>query len=369
MIAVARPPLTPDWSIERPTTPGRPHSWLRAAALTAVVLGGGCDHDTEGSVSPDGSGPTVCDARLEARDVLPSNAMIVARYDMKRERQHAPRAKSGQTAGPRALMPVELDVFRAGWISIAAACELPDDFLSDGWLAVDREFDVTLAIEGKGVGKEEHLRCIRDRLAMFGDDFIEDTKIKPLGCGTKVRFDYMHGFAPHDDLIVFGTRKAIKRTRGTTRANANPPLQLMPGKTARSWVWGAADLPALLDPEALDPDVAEELAVFGNIRKAHLDVKLGLKFSFTLGGTFATEADARAAEAVVQAFVDTPPPALGPELIKAVKQLKVVRKGTAVTAELPLPKKRAHELGLVPTKDEAKQMPIFAIFLGIAAVL
>lgn len=333
----------------------------------AVLLG--CEHDRP-TVAPSPDGQTdslACKRRVDASELLPSDSMFVAFYDMDRERRFAPRVSARATGGPRSLLPVEMEAVRMGWIGIAAACELDDRFFGKAWIAVDREEEVLVVLEGKGIGNERNLRCIKSRLEGLDESFTEGLVIKNDGCGVSmnVDFDDMSGFAPRDDLLVVGFDAPVERARDAWNSGfTNPPTELLPPKRSKAWVWGALDVSALLGPDEVDAIFADtghaELGALSRVSTVEFEASLARKFSLRLGGTFGNASDVRAAQSVLQAFVDAPPPQLPVWARALIGRIELDTRGQAVSASMSMDRKKAHTYGLLPSRTEARQMPAFA---------
>jgi hypothetical protein len=339
--------------------------------LTLVT---GCDHDEPATEAPGGATPLACRGRLAAEDLLPSDALVVGHYDMARERRFAPDISKADAKGPRAWVPsVELEAVRLGWVGIAAACELDPGFWGEAWASVDREHNVLVSVSGRGVGDPDRLRCIQQRVAHWEEDVGAPNVVRDDGCGVRLEYDGLAGFAPHDDLLVLGDRAAVDRARATWNAGvADPPTTLMPSRSERTaYVWAAADVPALLSPdkieEALDGS-APDARPFANLRRVQIDAALGRRYALRAGARFGAETDARAVEAMGRAFLDAPPPTLPVWSKKILDHLELSRDDTDVSLSLPLSRRDAHELGLLPSRTEARQVPGHP-WIGLALLL
>src|SRR5690606_17786365 len=181
-------------------------------------------------------------------------------------------------------------------------------------------------------------------------------------------------FAPHDDLLVFGTKGAAERARRAWSTGvAEGASTLMPKRrSGKRYMWAAADLSALLTPEELaqgltDADV-EELDPLAAVHSVEIEAELGRRYSLRVGSAFRAESDARAVAAVVQAWIDAPPPWLPEWAVALVRELELRHEGPRVALELPLSRREAHRLGLLPSAVEARQAPGFP-WLALAAVL
>ncbi len=287
---------------------------------------------------------------------------------MARERRFAPDVSASNAAGPRAWLPmVELEALRLGWVGMSAACELPEDFLEDVWVSMDREEELLAVVSGKGVGDGDHLRCLQHRLAQYEPDLLEDMNIVGDGCGVSFDYDGMFAFAPTDDLLVLGTQPAIARARDDWSLNdAHPPTHLMPKRRrGKTYLWAAVDVAGFLSPDelrgALDqsPDELGDLGPLSTIRVVDAEAQLGRRYSLSLGGTFGAEADARSAEAIIDALLESPPPGIPDWGLKLLGELELSRDDARVTLTLPLLRREAHQLGLLPNKTEAEQVPAF----------
>lgn len=293
--------------------------------------------------------------------------MFVAFYDMDRERRFAPRVSGRSSVGPRALLPAEMEAVRMGWIGIAAACELDDRFFGKAWISVDREEEVLVVLEGKGIGNERNLRCIKSRLHGLDESFTEGLVIQDDGCGVtmSVEFDEMSGFAPRDDLLVVGFDASVERARNAWNSGfTNPPTHLLPPKRSKAWVWGALDVSAVLGPEevgAIFTDAGHgELGALSRVSTVEFEASLARKFSLRLGGSFPNESDVRAAQSVLQALVDAPPPQLPVWARALIGRIELDTRDETVSAKLSMDRKKAHEYGMLPSRTEARQMPAFA---------
>jgi hypothetical protein len=137
----------------------------------------------------------------------------------------------------------------------------------------------------------------------------------------------------------------------------------MPPRRHSTYLWAAVDVPALLDPDDIEAAMsradAGEATAFINLRSVQFEAELARRFELSLGGTFGADEDARAAEAVIAALIAAPPPWLpdwGQQILSA---LDLSRDHTRVSVALPLSRKDAYDLGLVPSKTEAQQVPGF----------
>lgn len=349
-------------------------SWVPLVFTFAL----GCDHQEAPAQPPTSHAPLACKSDVEPQDLLPDDAVVVGYYDMARERRRAPDVSKSDATGPRSLMPAaELEALRLGWVAMAAACELDDDFWGSAWVAMDREEGIVVALTGRGIGNGDNLRCLQSRLARWEDDLSDPAIITGDGCGVSFEYEGVHAFAPHDDLLVLGTRDAVQHSRAAwTYGLENPPSALIPRQRRDRHLWLAADVAALLSPEELEsalsrscPDELEDdIAPFANIRTLELEARLARRYTLTLGGTFGAEADARAAEAVIQALLDAPPPGIPAWALELVDDLTLHRDQMHVTLSLPLSRRHAHELGLLPSKTEAQQVPGLP-WLALALVL
>ena len=64
-------------------------------------------------------------------------------------------------------------------------------------------------------------------------------------------------------------------------------------------------------------------------------------------------------------LLDAPPPAIPQWGRELASKIQVSRKETRVTAQLPLKRKTAHQIGLIPNRAEAKQVPAWALVVGL----
>ncbi len=333
----------------------------------------GCDHDEAETNVPGLAPPLACRSRVDAEDLMPSDAVAIGYYDMARERRFAPDISKGAATGARALLPsVEMEAARLAWVGLAAACELDEDFLGAAWLAVDREEEVLMVVEGKGIGDPDKLRCMQRRLSKWEEDLAAVDVLTNDGCGVQFQYDGAYGFAPNDDLFVVGTLGAVDRARRVWNSgHANPPEQLMPD-TRKSYVWAAVDVPALIAPDTLESALLAsgqpEATAFLNVRTVNVDAQLSRRrYELGVGASFGAQEDADAAQAVLQAFLDAPPPSLPAWSKTMIGRLSVTREGLNVSLSLPLSRRDAHELALLPTKTEAKQAPALPVLLFAVA--
>lgn len=341
--------------------------------LAFATLAFGCDPEEVETNVPGSTQPLTCRSRVDAEDLLPSDAVGVAYYDMARERRFAPDISKSAATGARALLPsVEMEAARLAWVGLSAACELDDSFLQEAWFAVDREEEYLVAIEGKGVGDPDKLRCMQRRLSKWEEDLGAANVFTADGCGVNFEYEGAYGFAPHDDLFVVGTFAAIERARRVwNTGNANAPEALLP-KTHRSYVWAAVDIPALIAPDDLESALLAsgqpEATAFINIRSVNVDARLTRRrYTLGIGGRFGAAEDATAAEAVLGALIDAPPPSLPTWAKHTIGRLDLSRDGLDVSLALPLSRRDAHELALLPTKTEAKQAPALPVLFMAAA--
>lgn len=310
--------------------------------------------------------PLACRSRLDPEELLPSDAVILAHYDMARERRFAPDVSASRAAGPRAMVPAaELEVVRLAWVGLAAACELDDDFLREAWFAMDRDEELLTVVTGDGIGSGDDLRCLQRQLGRWDDGLRDDMAIVDDGCGVSLAHDGLEAFAPHDELLVLGTAGAVQRARRAwSSGTAEVPSELSTRRrSSKRYVWAAANLSAWLTPEELaqglrDADV-EDIDPLTAVRTVDVEAQLGRRYSLRVGSTFRAESDARAVEAMTQALLDAPPPSLPDWALTLVGQLQLRRDGTRVDLELPLSRRDAHRLGLLPSEAEAQQVPAF----------
>ena len=344
---------------------------LRCVVALPCLLALGCDHDTPATDVPEASSglgsafePLECRIGHRPQELLPTDAMIVVGYDMARERRHSPRVDPIEAKGPRTLLPAEIELARAAWISTAAACDLDQDFLGEAWGALDNEEEVVVVVSGHGVGERENLECITDRLRLAEVELVDSARFVPDGCGLRFDIDGITGFAPHDDLFVIGTEGGVQRARAAwNRKRRHPPERLLPQRRSKTYAWAAVDVAMFFYGD----DFADLGATqtFADVRSVTAEATLGTRFGLELGAAFGDEGAAKGAEAVVQAWIDAPPPDVPPwgrELLSAVD---LSRDGTALNARLAFSRKDAHEAGLLPSKVEAKQMPAFAWLLAL----
>lgn len=325
----------------------------------------GCDHAEPLAPAPGTTAPLACRSRLDPEELLPSDAVILAHYDMARERRFAPDVAATRAAGPRAMVPAaELEVLRLAWVGLAAACELDDDFLREAWFAMDRDEELLAVVTGDGIGSGDDLRCLQRQLARWDEDLV-GTNIVDDGCGVSLEHDGVRAFAPHDELLVLGTAGAVERARRAFGSGiAEAPSELLPRRrSSKSYAWAAADLSAWLTPEEIarglegsDVEVIDPLMA---VRTVEVEAQLGRRYSLRVGSSFRAESDARAVEAMTQALLDAPPPSLPDWAITLVGQLQLRRDGTRVDLTLPLSRRDAHQLGLLPSEAEAAQVPAF----------
>lgn len=337
------------------------------AGLSFVVAIFACDKDRPPAGSPAQTGELRCRNSLKPEELLPGNATFVAYYDMNRERRHAPRISTKPGRGPRNLLPVEVEAVRMAWIGISAACELDDKFFGEAWLAVDPEEEGVVVLSGKGIGKEKNLRCISERLGAIDPSFIDGTSVRSTGCGLEIdgEYDEVSGFAPSDDILVLGTDPAVDRARAVWNGGfPNPPTRLLPPKRSKAWLWGALDVEAFLSPGEVASVFAgsghSELGVLSTIKVARFQAAMTGRLSLEVGASFPSEADVRAARAVLEAAIASPPPALPAWAQSLISKTRVETHGPQVTVSMPLDRRTAYEQGLIPNHTEANQMPAFA---------
>ena len=338
----------------------------RRGVFVACVLSWGCDHRPEHTDVPEASSglgdafePLACRPGHRPEELLPTDAMIVAGYDAARERRFAPRVTASKAKGPRSVLPGEFELLRMAWISTAAACELNDGFWGQAWGAIDSEEEVVVIVSGDGVGDEDNLRCIADRLHVAELELVDEVSFHPDGCGVRFDVDDMTGFAPHRDLFVLGTEGGVRRARAAwNRRHHQPPERLMPRRRSKTYAWAAADVDMFL--HGADTFDSEEARTFANIRVVTAEATLGRRFGFEVGAGFGSERDARGAEAVVQAWIDAPPPEVPPWGRRLLSAVELSRDGATVNAGLSFSRKDAHDAGLLPSKAEAAQMPAWA---------
>lgn len=344
---------------------------FRCALALPCLLVLGCDHDTPSSDVPEASGglgsafePLQCRIGHRPQELLPTDAMVVIGYDMARERRQSPRVDPIEAQGPRTLLPAEIELARAAWISTAAACDLDAGFLGEAWGALDNEDEVVVIVSGDGVGERENLQCIADRLRLAEVELVDTARFVPDGCGLRFDIDGMTGFAPHDDLFVIGTEGGVRRARAAwNRKRRHPPERLLPKRRSKTYAWAALDVAMFLYGDDFGELGAAD--TFADVRFVTAEATLGTRFGLELGATFGDERAAKGAEAVAQAWIDAPPPDIPPwgrELLSAVD---LSRDGTSLNARLAFSHKDAHEAGLLPSKVEAKQMPAFAWLLAL----
>lgn len=325
----------------------------------------GCDHAEPLAPAPGTTVPLACRSRLDPEELLPSDAVILAHYDMARERRFAPDVSASRAAGPRAMVrAAELEVLRLAWVGLAAACELDDDFLREAWFAMDRDEELLAVVTGDGIGSGDDLRCLQRQLARWDEELVDATIVDD-GCGVSLDHDGVRAFAPNHELLVLGTAGAVERARRAwSSGTAEAPSELSTRRrSSKRYVWAAADLSAWLTPEEIarglegsDVEVIDPLTA---VRTVDVEAQLGRRYSLRVGSTFRAESDARAVEAMTQALLDAPPPSLPDWAIELVGQLQLRRDGTRVDLVLPLSRRDAHQLGLLPSADEAAQVPAF----------
>ena len=335
--------------------------------LSFVLAIVGCEKDRPVTASPSQTGELRCRSKLKPDELLPGDATFVAYYDMNRERRYAPRISTKPGGGPRNLLPIEVEAVRLGWIGISAACELDDKFFGEAWLAVDSDEEGVVVLSGKGIGKEKNLRCIADRLGALDSSFIEGTHLRSMGCGLEIEADHddVSGFAPSDDILVLGTDPAVDRARTVWNGGfPNPPTKLLPPKRSRAWLWGALDVEALLSPSDVAGVFSDtghtELGALSAIKTVEFQASMTRRLSLEVGASFPTEADVRAARAVLDAAIASPPPMLPAWAQVLVSKTRVESSGPRVTVSIPLDRGAAYDLGLIPNRTEANQMPAFA---------
>ncbi|MCA9718768.1 MAG: hypothetical protein H6713_13380 [Myxococcales bacterium] len=308
-----------------------------------------------------------CRGRMAPESLLPAEAKFVGLYDMARERRYAPKVSSTSAAGPRALLPRELELARVTLIGVAAACELDEDFWGEAWVAFTDEDRYLVALTGDGIGDPDNLRCLFERLDRI-PDLLDDQGVTVTrdGCGARLEYDdELSGVAPRDDLLVLGTPELVDRARAAWNGrDPQPPTRLLPPRRAKSYVWGALDVAAALGDDELAAGLSSsgvrELGVLSGLRSVELHARLARRFAIELGGTFATEADARGAEAVADALMRSPPLFLPGWARELIGMLELSRDGARVSIELPLKRTLAHQLGLLPARDESRALPVFA---------
>lgn len=344
---------------------GTVSSGLRALSVVmALTFGPGCDHRDRPVHSPQMAGePLACRARLDPQELLPSDALAVAHYDMARERRFAPKVSTTEAVGPRGLVfSPGTEALRLAWVGLAAACELDEDYWGEAWAAVDRDEELVVVLTGKGIGGEDELRCIQRRLARYDEDVAEPGVLTGDGCGLSLSYDGLEGFAPNDDLLVLGTSEGVERARRAwNRGSSRAPEHLLPRRrAAKTYAWVAVDVPGLVDPDELDwamSEASSELDPLPDIRTVEVEARLGRRYELRLGGHFGNEADARAAAGVIQALLDAPPPALPDWAINLIERFELLHDDMDVGVGLSLRRKQAHELGLLPAHTEASQAP------------
>ena len=341
--------------------------------LAFATLLPACDPGDGETNVPGATQPLACRSRVDAEELLPSDAVAIGYYDMDRERRFAPDISKSAATGARALLPsVEIEAARLAWVGLAAACELDDGFLGEAWVAVDREEEVLTVLEGKGIGDPDKLRCIQRRLSKWEEDLGAVDVLTNDGCGVQFQYDGTYGFAPNDDLFVLGTLGAVDRARKVWNSGSgNPPRELMPDRR-KSYVWAAVDVPALIAPDTLESALRSsgqpEATAFINVRTVNVDAQLTRRrYQVGVGASFGAEEDANAAQAVLQAFLDAPPPSLPAWSKTVISRMSVTRDGLSVSLSLPLSRRDAHELALLPTKTEANQAPALPVLLFAVA--
>ncbi|MCA9689576.1 MAG: hypothetical protein KC636_08190 [Myxococcales bacterium] len=343
--------------------------------LVATVVASGCDHDDARTEVPGDASGLSCRSRVAAEELLPADAVIVGFYDAKRERRYAPNVTKGTPGGPRALVPAAgLEAARLTWISLAAACELDEDYWSSVWFAMDREEEVVVVLEGEGVGDEGRLRCIQRRLGRWAGDERDGMRVTAEGCGIGIQYDEYVGFAPHDDLLVLGEASAVARARQAWNAGRGGPARaLLPNRRSPTYLWFAADIAGIVTADEMETALArtgrsQQLDSFANLRTVEFEATLARKYGLRLGGSFGAEEDARAAAAVIDALLDAPPPGLPDWATFLLGELELERDDTRVTVTLPLSRREGYQLGLLPSRAEARQVPAFLWMLLASAL-
>ncbi len=335
--------------------------------LSFAVALVGCEKDRPVTTSPAQTGELRCRSRLEPQELLPGNATFVAYYDMNRERRRAPRISTKPAAGPRSLLPIEVEAVRMAWIGISAACELDDRFFGEAWLAVDSEEEGLVVLAGKGIGNERNLRCISNRLGAIEPSFVDGTNLRSTGCGLEIDADYddVSGFAPSDDMLVLGTNPAVDRARAVWNGGfPNPPAKLLPPRRNRAWIWGAVDVEAFLSPSEVASAFSDtghgELGALSTVRTLEFQASMTRRLALEVGASFPSDADVRAVRAVLDASIASPPPTLPAWAQSLISKSRVESKGPRVTVSIPMDRRAAYDMGLIPNRTEANQMPAFA---------
>lgn len=348
------------------------HVGFRFLPLVSL-LSFGCDRAAPPTTVPGAPPPLACRSSVDPEQLIPRDAVVVGHYDMARERRFAPDVPVSQAGGPRSILPAkELEAVRLAWIGLAAACDLDDGFLGEAWVAIERE-DGLVVVTGEGIGSGEDLRCLQRQLGRWKEDVLESTIVDD-GCGVSFEYEGLLAFAPHDDLLVFGTKGAAERARRAWSTGVvEGASTLMPERrSGKRYMWAAVDVSAFLTPDELAQGLAaadvENLDPLAAVRSVEIEAELGRRYSLRVGSAFRAESDARAVEAIMQAWIDAPPPWLPDWGVGLVRELELRRDGTRVDLELPLTHREAHRLGLLPSDAEAQQAPGFP-WLGLAAVL
>ncbi len=327
----------------------------------------GCEKDRSATTSPQQNPGLRCRSRVEPEQLLPGDARFVAYYNMDRERRFAPRVSTEPSGGPRNLLPIEVEAVRVAWIGVSAACELDDRFFGEAWLAVDAEEEAVVVLSGQGIGNEKNLRCISNRLSAIDPSFVDGTVIRSAECGLEIdaEYDDVSGFAPSDDVLVLGTIPAVERARAVWNGRfPDPPADLLPPKRTKAWLWGAVDVDALLSPSEVADVFADgghgEFGALSTVKTIEFQAAMTRRFSLEAGATFPSDADVRAVRAVLDAMVAAPPPALPTWAKSLFSKSRVSSHGPRVTVSLPLDRRTAYDMGLIPSHTEANQMPAFA---------
>ncbi len=143
-----------------------------------------------------------------------------------------------------------------------------------------------------------------------------------------------------------------------------PPTKLLPPRRSKAWVWGALDVDAVLSPNEVAGAVSQSgeggLGALSTIKTVEFNAAMTRRVSLEVGATFPNEADVRTATAALKATIASPPPTLPSWAQSLISKSRVDSRGPRVSVSIPLDRKTAYDIGLIPNHTEANQMPAFA---------